>query len=163
MEQFAARGVICAVTAGCRGRVARGCRFSFDLAQEFTERWVHQQQMREAVGRVRRSPADHLPEVLRTFMWAVPHQLGQPGRHVTTLQMTIAGVACWTLSPSGSGWVMDERAAADPTADGDIFARRRVALVHRREHPTGSSRSGWPGSNHRHWPPRARHRRTARR
>ena len=50
--------------------------FWFNLAQEFTERWVHQQQMREAVDRVE-DHADYLPEVLRTFMWAVPHQLAQ--------------------------------------------------------------------------------------
>lgn len=46
----------------------------FNVAQEFTERWVHQQQMREAVDRV----ADHesmLPEVPRTFVWAFPRQL----------------------------------------------------------------------------------------
>ena len=89
--------------------------FWFNLAQEFTERWVHQQQMREAVCRVE-DHTDHLPEVLRTFMWAVPHQLGPPTDAAATLEMTIAGVACWTLSPSGRGWVMEERTASDPTA-----------------------------------------------
>ncbi len=71
--------------------------------------------MREAVDRVE-DHADHLPEVLRTFMWAVPHQLGQPTDAATTLEVAVAGVACWTLSPGGSEWVMEERAATDPTA-----------------------------------------------
>jgi uncharacterized protein (TIGR03083 family) len=89
--------------------------FWFNLAQEFTERWVHQQQMREAVSRIE-DHADHLPEVLRTFMWAVPHQLSQPTDAATTLEMTIAGVACWTLSTNADGWVMEERTATAPTA-----------------------------------------------
>lgn len=89
--------------------------FWFNLAQEFTERWVHQQQMREAVGRVE-NHADHLPEVLRTFVWAVPHQLGQPTDAATSLEVTVAGVACWTLTSNGGGWVMEERTATNPTA-----------------------------------------------
>jgi uncharacterized protein (TIGR03083 family) len=89
--------------------------FWFNLAQEFTERWVHQQQMREAVGQVE-DHADHLPEVLRTFMWAVPHQLGRPTDAATTLEVTVIGVVCWTLTSSGEGWVMEERTATNPTA-----------------------------------------------
>ncbi len=71
--------------------------------------------MREAVGQVE-NHADHLPEVLRTFVWAVPHQLGQPTDPATTLELTVAGVACWTLTPRGGGWVMEERTATNPTA-----------------------------------------------
>jgi uncharacterized protein (TIGR03083 family) len=44
-----------------------------DLAREMTERWAHQQHIRDAVGR----PGDHarfLPAVLATFAWAFPHQ-----------------------------------------------------------------------------------------
>jgi uncharacterized protein (TIGR03083 family) len=88
--------------------------FWFNLAQEFTERWVHQQQMREAVGQVE-GHADHLPEVLRTFMWALPHQLGPSAQAATVLEVTVVGVASWTLKPSGEEWVMDERVATNPT------------------------------------------------
>lgn len=66
--------------------------FWFNLAQEFTERWVHQQQMREAVGQVA-DHADHLPEVLRTFIWAVPHQLGPAADAAAELEVTIVGLA----------------------------------------------------------------------
>jgi uncharacterized protein (TIGR03083 family) len=89
--------------------------FWFNMAQEFTERWVHQQQMREAVGQVD-DHADHLPEVLRTFMWALPHQLGPPADAATVLEVTVVGVARWTLTPNGvDEWAMAERAAKDPT------------------------------------------------
>lgn len=49
----------------------------FDIAQDLTERWVHQMQMREALGRVEGYAARYLPVVLRTFVWAVPG--GAPG------------------------------------------------------------------------------------
>ena len=57
----------------------------FDLAREFTERWVHYRQIREAAR-----PAGHdepqdeyLPLVLRTFIWGFPHQyrVPAPGGH----------------------------------------------------------------------------------
>jgi hypothetical protein len=89
--------------------------FWFNLAQEFTERWVHQQQMREAVGDVA-DHADHLPEVLRTFMWALPHQLGPSADAATALEVTVVGVASWTLTPRGDDWLMDEGVATNPTA-----------------------------------------------
>jgi hypothetical protein len=72
--------------------------------------------MREAVGQVE-DHADHLPEVLRTFMWALPHQLGAPGDAATVLEVTVVGVARWTLTPIDvDRWAMAERAANDPTA-----------------------------------------------
>ena len=36
----------------------------FDIAQDLTERWVHQMQMREAVGRVEDYAQRYLPTVL---------------------------------------------------------------------------------------------------
>ncbi len=73
----------------------------FNLAQEFTERWVHQQQMREAVDRVE----DHdvtLPDVLRTFIWAFPHQFrGAVGARV--IRMRIDPLGDWTLSATDDG------------------------------------------------------------
>jgi uncharacterized protein (TIGR03083 family) len=86
----------------------------FNLAQEFTERWVHQQQMREAVGRV----DDHeaaLPEVLRTFVWAFPHQLA-PDLDVQCVEIAIDSVGVWTLTPDAGGWSFSTGSAADADA-----------------------------------------------
>jgi hypothetical protein len=89
--------------------------FWFNVAQEFTERWVHQQQIREAVGRVE-DHAEHLPEVLRTFIWALPHQLSTSSCPGAVITVTIEGVASWTLTSVGSAaWDMTERAAERPT------------------------------------------------
>ncbi len=43
----------------------------FDLAREFTERWVHYQQIREATRPAGHDHQqdDYLPLVLRTFIW----------------------------------------------------------------------------------------------
>jgi hypothetical protein len=88
----------------------------FNLAQEFTERWIHQQQIREAVGRVE-NHADHLPEVLRTFVWALPHQLPVPAGAGSVIAVTIDHLAMWTLTPNTEqGWTLSEGLGEDPTA-----------------------------------------------
>jgi hypothetical protein len=83
----------------------------FNLAQEFTERWVHQQQMREAVGRV----DDHLtllPEVLHTFVWALPHQFHARADSGSDVEVRIDDVGVWTLTAQADGlW---ELAAREP-------------------------------------------------
>lgn len=89
----------------------------FNLAQEFTERWVHQQQMREAVGRVE----DHealLPDVLRTFVWAFPHQLKTVAEAGSEIELRIDGVDTWTLTSAGEGrWSLAEGIpSGDPAA-----------------------------------------------
>jgi uncharacterized protein (TIGR03083 family) len=87
----------------------------FNLAQEFTERWVHQQQMREAVGRV----DNHerlLPDVLNTFVWAFPHQLpAQTG--VRIAELVIEQVGTWTLGSAGDGWSLAPGPAKAPDAN----------------------------------------------
>jgi len=47
----------------------------FDLAREFTERWVHGRQILEACLHGRDASADqYLELVIRTFVWGFPHQ-----------------------------------------------------------------------------------------
>jgi hypothetical protein len=90
--------------------------FWFNLAQEFTERWVHQQQMREAVDRVE-NHTEHLPELLRTFVWALPHQLPVPDDAGMVITVTIDQLANWTLTPTpGKGWSLTHGPAEHPTA-----------------------------------------------
>jgi Mycothiol maleylpyruvate isomerase N-terminal domain len=90
----------------------------FDLAREFTERWVHYQQIREAAR-----PAGHdhqqdeyLPLVLRTFIWGFPHQYQAPAPAGTTIALEIAGIGTWMLTRTATGWTLDERQAAAPAA-----------------------------------------------
>jgi uncharacterized protein (TIGR03083 family) len=90
----------------------------FDMAREFTERWVHYRQIREAA-----LPAGHdrqqdqyLPLVLRTFIWGFPHQYKAPAPAGTTIALDIVGIGAWTLTRTATGWTLDEGQAAAPAA-----------------------------------------------
>ncbi|MBV9206737.1 MAG: maleylpyruvate isomerase N-terminal domain-containing protein [Actinobacteria bacterium] len=90
----------------------------FNLAREFTERWVHYQQIREAA---RPAGDDHrrdefLPLVLRTFIWAFPHQYHVPAPAGTTIALDITDIGAWMLTRTATGWTLDERQAAAPAA-----------------------------------------------
>jgi uncharacterized protein (TIGR03083 family) len=88
----------------------------FDVARELTERWVHQRQMRDAVGRVEDHDR-HLPLVLRTFVWAVPFQYRPAAEPAATVQLVLADVGTWHLTSDGRGrWSLDEGPAPDPVA-----------------------------------------------
>jgi hypothetical protein len=90
----------------------------FDLAREFTERWVHYQQIREAtrLGGHNHQQDDYLPLVLRTFIWGFPHQYQAPAPAGTTIALDITGIGAWTLTRTTTGWTLDEGRAAAPTA-----------------------------------------------
>jgi hypothetical protein len=118
----------------------------FDLAREFTERWVHFQQIREGVtppepnpelqGRrssgagwpghqagtagVDRLAVDqdpYLPLVVRTFIWGFPHQYRAPAPTGTTIGLEINGVGAWSLTRSDHGdWDLEEGWPAEPAA-----------------------------------------------
>ena len=90
----------------------------FDLAREFTERWVHYRQIREAT-----LPAGHdqqqdeyLPLVLRTFVWGFPHQYQAPAPAGTAIALEIPGIGAWTLTRTAAGWSLDDGQAAAPAA-----------------------------------------------
>jgi uncharacterized protein (TIGR03083 family) len=87
----------------------------FDLAREFTERWVHYRQIREAAG-PDQPPDEFLPLVLRTFVWGFPHQYRAPAPPGTTIAVEVPGVGAWILTRTATGWSLDEGEAAAPAA-----------------------------------------------
>jgi len=89
----------------------------FDLAREFTERWVHGRQIREAVTAETDAGNDpYLSLVLRTFIWGFPHQYEAAAVAGTTVNLKIEGVGCWILTRTGDGWILDEAGDADAAA-----------------------------------------------
>jgi uncharacterized protein (TIGR03083 family) len=91
----------------------------FDLSRDFTERWVHQQQIRDAVSR----PGDHarfLPTVLRTFVWAFPHQFTAPADAGITVRVNLGVGGIWTLTRTVQGWDLDEGSPEEPAAAIDL-------------------------------------------
>jgi uncharacterized protein (TIGR03083 family) len=90
----------------------------FDLAREFTERWVHYRQIREAAlpAAPDQPPDEFLPLVLRTFVWGFPHQYRAPAPPGTTIAVEVPGVGAWILTRTTTGWSLDEGEAAAPAA-----------------------------------------------
>lgn len=89
----------------------------FDVAQDLTERWVHQMQMREAVGRVEGFRDAFLPTVLRTFVWALPHQYDASVTTTTTVEVDLSSGGSWQLTAAaGSSWELEPGPAEDADA-----------------------------------------------
>lgn len=79
----------------------------FDLGREYTERWLHQQQIREAVGAPPLTAREWLYPALDIFVRALPFTYrnvqAEPGR---SLRIEIQGEAggVWTLLRGPDGW-----------------------------------------------------------
>ena len=88
-----------------------------DIAREFTERWVHQMQIREGVDRVGDHVEKYLPTVLRTFVWAMPHQYRVDAAEGLTVQVNLESGGTWHLMCLGSGrWSLGEGPSTRPDA-----------------------------------------------
>ena len=93
----------------------------FDLCRDLTERWAHQQHIRDAVRR----PGSHdrlLPEVLRTFVWAFPHQYGAQAAEGTVVQVGLGIAGTWHLLRSGGQWSLEPGSGDEPAALIDLPA-----------------------------------------
>ena len=100
----------------------------FDLCRDLTERWVHQQHIRDAVGQ----PGTHqrlLPDVLSTFVWAFPHQFDAEAPDGTVVQVGFDVAGTWHLIRSGHRWTLEPGTAPAPPR----------AWTSRRRSPGGSS------------------------
>jgi uncharacterized protein (TIGR03083 family) len=87
----------------------------FNIAREFTERWVHYRQIRAAV-QPDDPPDEFLPLVVRTFVWGFPHQFRAPAPSGTTVAVEVPGIGAWVLVRTATAWSLDEKEAAVPTA-----------------------------------------------
>lgn len=90
-----------------------------DVAREYTEYWVHQQQVRDAVGRPGANDERLTAAVTDTFMRAVPHALrhldSDPG---TCLQIGVTGPGSgiWTIERRKDTWGVDRGSPPQPAA-----------------------------------------------
>ena len=75
----------------------------FDLAREYTEKWHHQQQIREAVGAEGLTSRKWLHPVLDTFVRGLPH------RYREVEAEDGAAVALAVLGPAGDDWTLLRR------------------------------------------------------
>jgi hypothetical protein len=90
-----------------------------DVARQYTERWTHQQQIRDAVGVPGLRESAFLAPVLATFVHALPRAFtGVPATVGTTVEVMIAGEAGggWILTRGPRGWELGAGTAAAPRA-----------------------------------------------
>lgn len=90
----------------------------FDIGREYTERWLHQQQIREAVGAPALTGREWLHPALDIFVRALPFTYrstdGVPGQ---TIRIEINGESggVWTLVREPAGWGLFLGASREPT------------------------------------------------
>jgi uncharacterized protein (TIGR03083 family) len=91
-----------------------------DLAREYTERWHHQQHIRDAVGRPGLKEPRFLVPVLDAFVRALPHTYRQVDAPQGTLvALTISGRSGgrWSLLRENGGWTLFLDVAQNPDAE----------------------------------------------
>jgi len=101
-----------------------------DVAREYMERWVHQQHIRDAVGRAGQGERRFCAPVIAASMHALPKALAAEARPAGTgLVVQIEGDAggAWSVIREPGGWTLYEGAAIDPRSrislPGDIWWR----------------------------------------
>lgn len=103
-----------------------------DAAREYTEFWVHQQQIRAAVGARPLDEPEFRGPVVDTFLRALPYTLrdveARTGRQVA-YTVTGSGGGKWTAQRTPDGWAIDRAAPtsrsplASVTTDADTLWR----------------------------------------
>jgi len=94
-----------------------------DVAREYTERWLHQQHIRDAVGKPGLTEPRFVAPVLATFVHALPpvfqSTVAPPG---TAVQLRITGAAGgeWSVVREAVGWTLYEGASKSPNASVQI-------------------------------------------
>jgi uncharacterized protein (TIGR03083 family) len=89
-----------------------------DIAREYTERWVHQQHIRDAVGVPGLKERQWLAPVLKTFVRGLPRALSDaPAPDGATLHLIVTGEAggAWLARRHGQAWILD--AVSEPAAE----------------------------------------------
>lgn len=90
-----------------------------DVAREYTEYWVHQQQIRDAVGHPGGAGADLIGPVVDTFLRAVPYTLRTVASARGTclqLQITGPGGGEWTVTRQEADWAIRPGRCPEPKA-----------------------------------------------
>jgi len=91
-----------------------------DLAREYTERWHHQQHIRDAVGKPGLKQTRYLAPVLATFVWALPRAFrSTQAAEGTVVTLRIAGDSGgqWSLVREGEEWRLYAGAVERPEAE----------------------------------------------
>jgi uncharacterized protein (TIGR03083 family) len=116
----------------------------FDVAREYTERWHHQQQIRDATGRPGLYEARIFGPVLDTFVRALPYTFRDvPAQDGTALQITLSGAGGgeWVLRRGASKWELLAGSYANCDAGVRIPAERAWMIFTKGLRGTEAARS----------------------
>jgi uncharacterized protein (TIGR03083 family) len=95
----------------------------FDIAREYTEKWLHQQHIRQAVGRTLLTERRWLHPVLDTFLRGLPHayrHVGADDGAVVTVEITGEAGGEWSLLRQGGAWHLYAGGSLHPSARAQI-------------------------------------------
>lgn len=117
-----------------------------DVAREYTERWVHQQQIRIAVSRPGLEGREFVEPVVDTFARALPASLPRrPDGTEVQLRVSSPFTRTWALRSCDAGWQFTEP-SVDPDASVDLsasmFWQRAVRMIDREHVRNHGSVSG---------------------
>lgn len=109
-----------AVTAGVSWASAEPVPVWLDHARELTEKWIHRQQLLQALDRPSDLRADLAVPVLDALRFAWPYRMGahrRPPGAVVTIELVDDAVGRrWDLVSDGASWSFAERASTEPIA-----------------------------------------------
>jgi uncharacterized protein (TIGR03083 family) len=90
-----------------------------DIAREYTERWLHQQQIRDAVNRPGMKERQFFHPVLDTFVRALPHTYRDVAvTETTVVKLTVTGEAgdVWYVVGEANGWSLYKTVELQPAS-----------------------------------------------
>ncbi len=95
----------------------------FHIAREYTEKFLHQQQIRDATGKEALFTKELFHPFIHTFMYALPYtyrNVQAPVNTIVTVQVTTAAGGQWSIAKNETGWELTgtaTNAAATVTMD----------------------------------------------
>ncbi len=92
----------------------------FDIAREYTEKWHHQQQIRDAVGKPGIMSRELYFPVLDTFLRALPHayrNVTAPPGHTVAIHVTGDAGGSWFLQCRQDSWELSRNPADETQAE----------------------------------------------
>jgi uncharacterized protein (TIGR03083 family) len=91
-----------------------------DLAREYTERWHHQQHIRDAVGKPGLKQPKYFSPVIEAFVWALPrtyHETQADENASATVTITGQSGGRWSVLRQGLDWNLFSGAPDTPNAE----------------------------------------------
>nr|WP_294792163.1 maleylpyruvate isomerase N-terminal domain-containing protein [uncultured Mucilaginibacter sp.] len=91
----------------------------FHVAREYTEKWHHQQQIRDAVGKQGIMGRDLYYPCMDTFMFGLPHcyrNTNAPNGTIVKITITTDSGGDWYLIKGDTGWILSKTESGDVAA-----------------------------------------------